>query len=128
MFNFKKIGIALSIMGLIALTGALMAGPAFASKKDKDLGGAEDGATHKMDICHFNADGDWVDDGTNTNTLELVDVDVWMFQTVDDMSGPKHIAKHNEDNGDGTFTFDFEILSDDAGVTLAACDALVGRA
>ena len=27
----------------------------------------------------------------------------------------------------GTFTFDFEILSNDAGVTLAACDALVNR-
>ena len=97
-------------MALVGLTGALMVGPAFAAPKGpgpKDVSGHDD---MKHDICHFNADGDLVDDGTGTGTSELVDVDVWQFRNIDSKSLYKHLGDLKyKGHSDGSVD-DFEIL------------------
>ena len=54
MFNFKKIGITPGILGMVGLTGALMAGPAFAGKGGNGNDNGKTDSGHRVDMCHFN--------------------------------------------------------------------------
>ena len=89
MFNIKRIALALSILGLVGLTGALLAGPAFAK--------APESKHAKFDICHY-GDGDWVDNG---NGLELVpDSDGWMVKNTSNDSVQDHLDNHTDGTDD----------------------------
>ena len=103
MFNFKKIGITLGILGVVGLTGALMVGPAFASPKDKGGLGGTDHGSNKDNICHYNA---LVMDDTTTEVDES-EAEAWMDKTVDSSSSYKHVGKHSPEGSDDS---DFYIL------------------
>ena len=108
MFNTKRIILAISLLSIVALTGALMAGPAFATKKE---------SSHKTMICHYN-------DHTvlHAETLEITEMMGWYFRNVDDASVADHLANHySDDDAMGDFVIDDTL----AGSTTADCARLV---
>ncbi len=52
MLNIRKIGITLSVLALVGMIGALMAGPAFAAPKPKE-------AHFKVEVCHFQMEDEY---------------------------------------------------------------------
>ena len=120
MFNTKRIIFLIGLLSIVALTGALMAGPAFAGKPDKGLGGASD-ASHRTTICHYqgyeSALFGEVDDGTGTGGTITVEVkaeelEMWMAKMVDADSVDSHMANHSPDDT----TYDFVIAFADEGL------------
>ena len=103
MFNFKKIGITPGILGMVGLTGALMAGTAFAGKGGKGNDNGKTDSGHRVDMCHFNEEIEYNVAGDPTSgTLEAVG---WYLKDFDADSQLKHEINH-----DDTTTNDFEIL------------------
>ena len=82
-------------------------------------------AKNKVDLCHYSAEETIQVDPDGDGILEdLVIPEHWDDINISDNGNAveAHVNNHAQDNGDGTFTSDFEIT--DAG-TQAACDALI---
>ena len=95
MFNSKRIIFLIGLLSIVALTGALMAGPAFA-------GNGNDGS--KTLLCHLNSELDAGDDGflDSVDTPSTDDVEAgWYLDEVDDKAVRKHM-KHGDLVIDGT--------------------------
>ena len=92
MFNFKKIGITLGILGVVGLTGALMVGPAFAAPKAK------------VTMCHYGAYEEII---TVVDDVEVTTIDEagWALINVSESSVPDHLLNHFEDVEGGAADF-----------------------
>ena len=113
MFNTKRIIFLIGLLSIVALTGALMAGPAFANPgHGKGKGGPGAAETAKVAICHYGEE-------------RLADADLgitaedaaWAMIDVDMESEDSHVGMHS----DGT-TSDFLIVDE---ATTDACVALL---
>ena len=112
MFNIKTIGIAFSILALVGLIGALLAGPAFARPPDSKH--------EKMTMCHY-SEAEFVLEGEFAG--DLIDgTDAWHIVDVSNDSVDKHIANHSDPDGD---VADFVIFDNDGGVTADDCQDLI---
>ena len=89
-------------------------------------------AKNKVDLCHYSAEEtilvDTDDDGVGDT--EVVIPEHWKVINISQNGNAvnAHENNHAQDNGDGTFTPDFQITDDDPNVQAAnqaACDALI---
>ena len=85
MFNTKRIIFLIGLLSLVTLTGALLAGPAFASKP---------ASAHKADICHYQAFSEEV-----AEPFKAEEPEAWLVMWTDSKSVDKHILNHS-DGGD----------------------------
>jgi hypothetical protein len=79
-------------------------------------------AKNKVDLCHYSAEEIVVDD-LGVPTGEVIP-EHWKIINISQNGNAvnAHERNHAQDNGDGTFTPDFEITD---AVDQAACDALI---
>ena len=84
MFNTKRIIFLIGLLSLVTLTGALLAGPAFAEPKSSEHA--------KTLICHYN-DAEVVDEDTG----DLLEAIGWYFRNVDTASVEDHMLNHGVD-------------------------------
>ncbi len=111
MFNSKRIIFLIGLLSIVALTGALMAGPAFAGKGGNGNGngnGTSGDASHRTNICHYQeyqVEVWGVDEAGDPMLMKAEELETWMDKTVDADSTAKHYANHGVDNVN-----DFEIL------------------
>ena len=85
-------------------------------------------AKNKVDLCHYSAEEIVVDD-LGVPTGEVIP-EHWKIINISQNGNAvnAHENNHAQDNGDGTFTSDFQITDDDPVVEAAnqvACDALI---
>jgi len=88
MFNFKKIGIILSVLALVGLTGALMAGPAFAKPKGDD-------GDHKMmktNVCHYQEEVDKVMSLDGVTVMVKHEDEGWANINIDNRALKAHVG------------------------------------
>ena len=72
MFNSKRIIFLIGLLSIVTLTGALLAGPAFASKPASE---------HKAWMCHYNGEGDPTVDSTGDGVLDSEFINMgWQVQ------------------------------------------------
>ncbi len=104
MFNSKRIIFLIGLLSIVALTGALMAGPAFAGGNGGNgNGNGKTDSDHRVVMCHFNDEIEYNIAGDDTSgTLEAVG---WYLKEFDLGSKAKHMANHGD-----VRTNDFEIL------------------
>ena len=119
MFNSKRIILAISLLSIVVLSGALLAGPAFAGKPVK------------VDVCHYAAAETLVTvvDGI---TIETHEPERWSVVKVSESSVADHEANHYDEHGMYDFAIDdTDFLAD--GITLntandrGACDDLMAN-
>ncbi len=82
MFNSKRIIFLIGLLSLVTLTGALLAGPAFASKPQ---------SAHKADICHYQAFSEEV-----LEPFKAEEPEAWLVMWIDSESVDKHILNHSD--------------------------------
>ena len=89
-------------------------------------------AKNKVDLCHYSAEETILVDtnGDGVGDTEEVIPEHWKIINISANGNAvnAHETNHAQDNGDGTFTNDFQITDVDAGVQAtnqAACDALI---
>ena len=134
MFNTKRIIFLIGILSLVTLTGALLAGPAFAAKKEK--GNGNDGS--KTLICHyqeFEAAVLGVDEFGAEFVITEEQRAEWAVINIDDKALPAHLGDGAEllahVDGDGYSDFiidDTDVDEFDVAITTndtSECDRLV---
>lgn len=89
-------------------------------------------AKDKVDLCHYSVEETiLVDtDGDGIGDTEQVIPEHWKIISISQNGNAvnAHENNHAQDNGDGTFTSDFQITDDDASTqdaNQAVCDALI---
>ncbi|MGV7226896.1 MAG: hypothetical protein ACQ9CV_08270 [Nitrosopumilus sp.] len=85
-------------------------------------------AKDKIDLCHYSAEETILVDttGDGVGDTEQVIPEHWKIINISQKGNAvnAHESNHAQDNGDGTFTSDFQIAEDDADA-LADCTALM---
>ena len=113
MFNTKRIIFLIGLLSLITLTGALLAGPAFAGKPVK------------VDVCHYAA-AETIVTVEGDLTIETHEPERWGVINVSESSVLDHEANHYEVHDGRDDTYDFEI-DGELGRTMEDCGALMAN-
>lgn len=118
MFKTKRIVLAISLLSIVALTGALLAGPAFAAKSPK------------VDVCHYAAPETIVtittDAAGDPITITTHEPERWGVNNVSESSVADHEANHYEVHDGRDDKYDFEI-DGEPGRTMEDCGALMAN-
>ena len=102
-----RFSLVLSLLSLVALTGALLAGPAFAAPPAK------------VDVCHYAAAED-ITTTVDDVTITTHEPERWGVISVSESSVLDHEANHFDGHGE----YDFEIDGEE-GRTMEDCTALM---
>ena len=89
-------------------------------------------AKNKVDLCHYSAEETIEVDLDGDGTIDEVQIipEHWKIISISQNGNAvnAHELNHAQDNGDGTFTNDFQITNEDTTIedeNRAACDALI---
>ncbi len=110
MFNSKRIIFLIGLLSIVALTGALLAGPAFAAPKAKGY------------VCHYAA-AETLVTVVDDVTITTHEPERWGVINVSMSSVPDHEANHFDGHGQYDFYIDDTDLNEDN--DRADCDALM---
>ncbi len=125
MFNTKRIIFLIGLLSLVTLTGALLAGPAFAAPKSSDH--------EKVLICHFAEAVDATFDAETGDMLTEAEDAYWKVINVDPRSMDAHlgdgedVAAHSDGASMDTLIDDSEFAAENT-TTSTDCDGREVRA
>ena len=106
MFNTKRIIFLIGLLSLVTLTGALLAGPAFAEPKSR-------GDHGKTLICHYNSVTVYALDEDGFPTSEVLEAIGWYYRNVDTASVEDHMDMHGD-----------WVINGEEGQTTGDCDTV----